>query len=306
MGKPPVLAEWDEVVDQADDVLAKSEGLLSEAARSAGQKTHRRWSEHDNPVAVSVQLASSNRKLAPQREVQVGDRVRNEPAGPYCSSTYVSVQATCPTSCTFLGNGCYAQAGMAVQRLDRGAKALGADGLQVAELEAEAIDQMFVRGIPQDGARGGRDLRLHVSGDAASATAARMLVGAARRWRERGGGAVFSFTHNWSTIPRPAWGTISVLASCETPGQIGQARRQGYPPAMTVEQHESDRPIEIAGTRVIPCPNQTRGRTCVTCRLCLDADRLFERRAGVAFAIHGSGAHQARVALGALHGGSDD
>lgn len=281
----------------AGDVLRRSEALLADATKTGEQ--HGRWTSRTE-WPVSVQPASSNRKLAPQRRVQVGNRVRNEPFAPYCSSTYVSISATCPDSCTFKGAGCYAIAGMAVQRLDRGAKRTGMNGTQVADVEAEAIDQMFVRGVPQDGARGGRDLRLHVSGDAASATAARLLVGAARRWRERGGGLVFTFTHQWRTIPRSAWGPISVLASCETPEQVEEARAQGYSPAITVEQHESDRPIEVAGTRIIPCPNQTRGRTCVECRLCLDADKLFERRAGIAFQIHGNGRDAAIVALDAL------
>jgi len=278
----------------ADDVLRRSERLLREATTTAAK--HGRWTSRTE-WPVSVQPDSSNRKLAPQTQVLVGARIRNEPRFPYCSSTHVSIEATCPDSCTFKGAGCYAQAGMVVQRLDRGVAAMGVNGTQVAEMEARAIDGMFVRGIPQDGARGGRDLRLHVSGDAATETAAHLLAGAARRWQERGGGAVWSFTHNWSTIARHYWGDVSVLASCETADQIRDAGRRGYAPALTVERHESEKPFEVAGVRIIPCPAQTRGRTCVECRLCLDADKLHARKAGIAFEVHGTNKTAAIVAL---------
>ncbi|HKY50814.1 MAG TPA: hypothetical protein VJP45_06120, partial [Candidatus Limnocylindria bacterium] len=150
-------------------------------------------------LPVSVQRASSNRKLAPQlqRKFPNGWR-RNEPQGPYVTSTYVSIAATCPDSCRFKNNGCYDQAGPAAKHARaRDAAADGWSALEVIRAEADAIDRLYPNGVPQDGARGGRDLRLHVGGDVSCSRGAELLGEAARRWRERGGGAVWVYTHRW-------------------------------------------------------------------------------------------------------------
>ena len=280
------MTDPEDIDAMGDDVLARSQELLERAID---------WSPFRKAeVPVSVQPRSSNRKLAPQRVVDVNGRTRCEPIGPYVSSTYVAIESTCPASCR--GGGCYAQAGMAVSRLDRLVQRRGWSGEATIDAEVKAIDQMFVRGVPQDGARGGRDLRLHVSGDAYNERGARMLAGAATRWQARGGGAVWSFTHLWRRVPRDAWGPISVLASVETRRDAMEAVERGYAPALTVTHHEGDHAIPLDGTKIVPCPAQTRDRTCAECRLCLDAD-LNKRRLGVAFAIHGKEADRARRRL---------
>src|SRR5262249_7514854 len=97
------------------------------------------------------------------------------------------------------GSGCFAEAGFTrfmARRLDAAAEGLAAD--QVIAEEAQLIDAAFKGGrVPQDGARGGRDLRLHVGRDVGSALGARPLAGpsggrprGAGGWRApRGGGA---------------------------------------------------------------------------------------------------------------------
>jgi hypothetical protein len=47
---------------------------------------------------------------------------------------------------------------------------------------------------------------------------------------------------------------------------------------------------------MIPCPAETRGKTCVECRLCVDQD-LHQLGAGIAFALHGQNASAAARAL---------
>lgn len=56
------------------------------------------------------------------------------------------------------------------------------------------------------------------------------------------------------------------------------------------------------GTRMIPCPQQTKGGdvTCVECRLCLDADGLMARNMGIAFAAHGASVRKVRARLPVL------
>jgi hypothetical protein len=171
-------------------------------------------------------------------------------------------------------------------------------GLLVGLAEAFVIDRAFVDGVPQDGPRGGgRALRLHVAGDAASPLVARALADAAERWRARGGGPVWSYTHRWRAIPVDAWGPISIFASVETGTELAEANRRGYAAALTIDQFPKPRSFTIPdapGVRVRACPVEV-GRThadgtaitCVSCGWCFNDAGL--RRVGVAigFAIHG-------------------
>jgi hypothetical protein len=169
-----------------------------------------------------------------------------------------------------------------------------ATGLKPEEVIAEEvglIDSAFRSGpVPQDGARGGRDLRLHEGGDVGSLTGALLLNGAAGRWLERGGGRVWTYTHWWREIPRSVWGPISVLASVETPQDIEAARQAGYAAAIVVEKFPADRAFSLPGSsaRIIPCPAETGSVTCATCRLCIDRD-LLRMNAAIAFEAHGGG-----------------
>lgn len=219
----------------------------------------------------------------------VGRRVRTTPQPPYCAETYASISATCP-ECTFRDAGCYAQAGFTghlVRSLDRAATDVGADN--AAAEEAGLLDLAQNAGpIPQDGARGGRDLRLHASGDVRTSAGASSLGAAASRWVARGGGAVWTYTHAWRQVPRAAWGAvINVLASVEHPSDVWQAHRRGYAAAIVVPSHPSERAYSLGGVTVVPCPYETRSVTCVRCRLCLNADGLRDRGTAIGFAVHG-------------------
>ena len=180
-------------------------------------------------LAARFIAAARNPKLGPVRYEEARTRRRACRTAIRVACTYVST-VTCPETCRFKRSGCYAVAGftkLLMNRLDAAAVGLSAEDIILQEIRR--IDDAFGGGrVPQDGARGGRDLRLHVGGDVGSVASARMLAMAARRWRLRGGGTVWVTTHLWRVIPRRAWGeAISVLASVETPGEIGQARRRG-------------------------------------------------------------------------------
>lgn len=272
---------------------------------------------HSNyaPGAV-LALMSADRKLSPVTlEPNTTKRLRPTPRVPYCSSTYVSIEATCPDHCAFRNDGCYAQAGFtggALRRMDREARAAKLCGDDVIANESELIDRAFLtnmrRGVPQDGARGGRDLRLHVGGDVASEDGARMLASSAIRWRLRGGGTVWTYTHRWTDVSREAWGPdISVLASVESVEDAHYARELGYAPAIVVDHHAGERAYELREGKhsltVVPCPQQTRGVTCVECRLCLDRP-LFEMGLGIAFAVHGTQVRSAKRRLPVLTSGA--
>ena len=198
------------------------------------------------------------------------------------AATYVTIEGSCPSGCALRSEGCYAQygrVGMLSRRLDR--FAVGRTPEQLARDEAALI-----RFFPTQG----RALRLHVSGDCRTAGAAKILGAAAKNWRARRGGPVWTYTHAWRKVPRSAWGSsVSVLASMESAVEARAACEQGYAPALVVAGHGDGRPFELEGVTWIPCVEQTRGLSCTECRLCLDADRLRDTGTGIAFAAHSSG-----------------
>lgn len=201
-------------------------------------------------------------------------------------ATYASIKASCPSSCSLKDKGCYAQSsyvGMTVERMDR--RARGASPLQVARAEARSLDDAYNgKSVPE-----GRDLRLHVAGDSRTIAGTRVLNQAVERWKQRGGGDCWSYTHAWKHVPRSEWSHVSVLASVANVTEATQARAQGYAPAIVVSEHPSEKSFQLDGSDVkwIPCPAQTRHVGCSDCRLCFNADRLFEGNFGIAFAAHG-------------------
>jgi len=207
------------------------------------------------------------------------------------SATYVA-QQSCPDSCAFLHSGCFAQNGFLggniVKPLNRGVAAT-MTRIEIAQQEAEMID----------GLTGEHDLRLHVVGDSTTADGTRLLAAAARRYSSRHLRAVWTYTHAWRFLPRRLWGSISVLASCETPDDVRDARRRGYATALVVANGRGDRLYESGSMKVLPCPEQTRGIPCAQCRLCQRDDYLRDAGITIAFTVHGSVASKAK-ALGAL------
>lgn len=240
---------------------------------------------------VTLSMASSSEKLAPVRQFYRGPdtKLGIEPIGPYCASTYVSISATCPTTCGLRNNGCYSQSGShrrIMDKLDAAGAALRPE--DIAAHEASCMRRAYGgKEVPQDGARGGRDLRLHVGGDVPNETGARWLADAARDWLRRGGGCVWTYTHRWREVPADAWGHIAVWASCESTAEVKEAHKASYRAAVVVAEHPSDKLYVRDGVRILPCPFETRKKTCVECRLCLDAP--IDPRIAIGFAAHGGG-----------------
>jgi len=297
-GEADARQALDAAMRNADRCMATTDAALSSAP--VRRRTHR-----ESPV--SIQFASSNRKLAPQRAVMTStDRRRLEPIGPYCASTYVSIAATCPTSCPFKAGGCFAAASaghLTMRRLD--AVGEGMAGIDVTRAEVALVDSAWKRGVPQDGARGGRDFRLHVGGEVSGYEGAGLLAEACDRWKARGGGAMWTFTHRWPEIDREAWGEISALASVQDVGDAEDAAAKGYAPAIVLATFPSSKAFRLPGSsrRWVPCPAETRGTTCVECRLCLDDDNLREHGLGIAFAVHGRDSDLAKARLPVLQSG---
>lgn len=169
------------------------------------------------------------------------------------TGTYRPVGPTCPTSCQFLGNGCYAQRG-------RTALAAGRGSATVDPSVAAAVVALSVA------ARTGGAARLHVSGDFGSGGAVdhgyvHAVAEAAELIRARAGrtdAIGWSYTHfgagPWVELLRDAG--VMVRASDRMTGPAGGAIVVG-----------SKAEGRAQGAAV--CPAQLRaGYTCAECRLC--------------------------------------
>lgn len=231
------------------------------------------------------------KKIRPGTGVLAVARSNNAKLGK--AAVTIVARQSCPDSCAFKEKGCYAEHDnnrIAWDRITAGA--LDKGPLELAAAEADAIDR-----LPAD-----RDLRLHVAGDSTTAEGTRLIAAAAWRYMERArlNGLtvrVWAYTHAWREVPRKAWGRVSVLASCETVADIAQARLLGYAAALVVPEFATASAVTIEGEKVIPCPQQSRDRTCTDCRLCFDDRRLVGSRLTIGFALHGGGTRKAVVAL---------
>jgi hypothetical protein len=257
---------------------------------------------------MSASKSKATRVAAPFGELKLAiatPRSQNKKLGD--AATTYAAQTSCPTSCPFFdGGGCYAESGrvgMVTKRLNEAARILKSGPLEVADAEAAAIDALKV--TP------GRALRLHTVGDCSTDAATALVAAASARYRQRGGGPVWTYTHAWRTVSRASWGEVSVLASCESAAEVKAAKLRGYATAIVVDELAEERRHVLgadagnaAGVDVLPCPQQTRDRTCSDCKLCFDDQGLIERDYSIAFLVHGAPA-TVRAAKKALRARND-
>jgi hypothetical protein len=196
-------------------------------------------------------------------------------------ATTYAASKTCPDSCPFKKtNSCYGRTGpinhVRVDLCDKFARKSTA--LDVAKAEAKLIDKLS----------GLHLLRLHSLGDCKDTASAKVLAAAAKRYTAKFCQSVFSFTHAWREIPRHAWGSISILASCETAAEVQQAQALGYATAIVVSEHRQLTAYVHDGVKVIPCPQQTKKVPhCTHCGLCLKDKMLLKTKQSIAFHPHG-------------------
>lgn len=179
-----------------------------------------------------------------------------------CAATYAPIQ-TCPKSCPLRNKGCYAQegnCGIHFRRISR-----HAENQQVEVIARHEADQ--IRALP-----GHLPLRLHVTGDCPDNTCARIIAGACEEYITRYNMPVWVYTHAWRDVARESWGDISVLASCESVGEVLKAKRRGYRSALvTPLDLMAGHTIELiqAGIRPVICGHFAKQKQCVQCRICL-------------------------------------
>lgn len=199
----------------------------------------------------------------------------NKKTGPV-SATYAA-QPSCPPTCVFLGNGCYGESGrVGIQTAKLNKAAKNTDSLEIAETEAAAID----------GLTGLMDLRVHVVGGCKTEEEAAIVGAAASRFMARRRKTdAWTYAHAWKTIKRAVWGAMSVLASCHTKDEVKEAMAKGYAASITTAKMP-EKAFTEDGITYVPCLEQTKGITCVECRLCLDDKSLLEKKIVIVFELH--------------------
>src|SRR5437867_549907 len=166
-------------------------------------------------MPVSRQFRGVSDRLPAVMLARAKEVTTNPKLGPV-AATYVS-QVSCPGECPWYDDGkwgspCYANngfQGLMTKKLNQGK----GDYIDAAREEAQLISQLS----------GERPLRLHVVGDCKDRAAAQFVARAADSYRAQRGQPVWTYTRAWEHIPRSVWGRVSVLASCETAGQVRRA-----------------------------------------------------------------------------------
>lgn len=214
----------------------------------------------------------------------------NGKTGPV-SATYVT-QSSCPSSCRFKGNGCYAEsgpAGFTTNRLNRASENESPEAL--ATMEAIEIGKLS----------GKNPLRVHVVGDCQTDEAAQIVSSAMLDHESKFNRPAWTYTHAWRDVQRSSWQSASVIASCENASDVQLAESLGYSTAIVVDEFESDKAYTTSdGINVIPCPEQTgKAANCASCQLCMGpaVQRRLERHQSIGFAVHGGQAKKAKQAI---------
>jgi hypothetical protein len=195
------------------------------------------------------------------------------------STTYTCL-ATCPRRCRFLkSKSCYGDSGRVAgvrKRLENSSKATP---LEIAKEEAGEIDKLT----------GQLPLRIHTIGDCCTKQAAETVAQAAERYMARHGEKAYTYTHAWDVVPRSAWGTVSVLASCETTTEVRRAREKQYATSIVMSDFfELTEHCIAEDIKVIPCPKQAGScDSCLSCGLCMQDSKLKEKNLTLAFKVHG-------------------
>lgn len=184
---------------------------------------------------------------------------------------------SCPTTCPFMRNGCYA------------------DGRIFAISEKYGTDKFdnllaLEHSIRKDGA-----IRLNVSGDFLDVNEQPDwdYINACNELAHRRPDIAFiSYTHAWRQLSPSDFG-FTVNASCETPEDLTEAMAAGWQ-AVVVDDGTLVG-SKVADRNVLQCPQQYReGVTCDSCRACA-ADT--PTRPVIAFLIHGATRNKAKKSL---------
>jgi hypothetical protein len=212
----------------------------------------------------------------------------NRKTGPIPVST--SSKATCPDSCPFLGNGCYAESGPLA--IHSAAVTAGTRGVPWAEF------LQLIRNLPPHQLwRHNQSGDLYRPGNAIGRTALAQLVEANRGRRG------FTYSHHKRT-PRTVEAFraatangFTVNASCHTEAEADAAIADGLRAVFIVPADDARTTWETAGgNRAVVCPAQRFERMdCATCQLC----QARPQNVAIAFKAHGTSRRKVEAVISA-------
>jgi len=212
----------------------------------------------------------------------------NRKTGPIPVST--SSKATCPDSCPFLGNGCYAESGPLA--IHSAAVTAGTRGVPWTEF------LQLIRNLPRHQLwRHNQSGDLYRPGNAIGRTALAQLVEANQGRRG------FTYSHHKltpHTIQAFKTATaqgFTVNASCETETAADAAMAHGLRAVFVVSANETRTSWQTAGgNRAVVCPAQRFERMdCATCQLC----QSRPQNVAVAFKAHGTSRRKVEAVIAA-------
>ena len=195
-----------------------------------------------------------------------------------------SSRSSCPDSCPFYKDGCYAESGTASLAWDNGPKnSVKFDAKALSfELFCQAVECLPMATLWRHDIAGD----LAGKGEHIDKNALIRLVEANKGRRG------FTYSHKVFTSERNfalvQWANSEgfvINASCETMEQVRTAQSAGIPAVLTVG---ADGPSKINqdGVLAVTCPNElNKAIQCDKCQLCAKADRKF----AVIFHAHGAG-----------------
>lgn len=200
------------------------------------------------------------------KPVSAVDVSKNSKTG-VVSATYAPLQS-CPDTCKFKDNGCYAQAGncnYTFGRVTKNTERMQLTDIEIAQWEAKEISKL----------EGDFPLRLHVSGDCKTNETAQIVSDAANEYCKIDNQVAWVYTHAWETVKRSSWGSVNVLASVENATDAKKAHDKGYSVAFVMPENKlADNVKAVVEMGLSPklCNNYIDKTTCKKCRVCFDTD----------------------------------
>lgn len=213
--------------------------------------------------------------------VHLSLKSENTKTGPLPVST--TSKDSCPSTCPFMGNGCYAEVGkLAIhwRQVSQGERGMSWDDFCDA-IEKLPENQLWRHN--QAGDLPGKKNRIN-------RTMLRQLVEAQlgkRGWTYTHYDVTSNTTvalHNVEAVKEANAGGFAVNVSCETPEQVDIAISRGLPAVIALPRNAPHRSKTPGGAPIVVCPAQTQEyMTCAVCKLCAKS----ERKVVVGFLAHG-------------------
>lgn len=228
--------------------------------------------------------------------VKLTKRSSNRKTGPI--ATTMTSSDSCPTTCPFRENGCYAKGGPTAinwRRLDR-----HETGTPLLDIDHQlAAAQLLPRTLLRWNVAG--DLP-HVDGQINLPVLQQISALLVQGYQLR----PYTYTHHVQTLDNlnaVAWLNAAgfvVNLSCESESVAGWHHRNGRPAVCVVRSDDTRRSWQDEhGTRFQTCPAQLNDRvTCATCQLCTRGAIGLDRHCVIAFRAHGSGKRRVEAVLG--------